>query len=821
MANNDYLEHINLDGVEYDIKDNISGYITGITGTDVTEALGDISANNVFAGPTSGNADEASFRQLVADDIPSIPVSKISDFPSTMPPSSHTHGNITNSGDITTTATIATGDRLVINDESASKVTNSSITFGTSTTTFLANNGTWLTPANTDTKVAQNPINDANEYPILIKHSANEKKETDEVNFVESKKEDGVTINPSTSVITAAQLTIRGSVSNDSDAATKAYADGKQTKITASGILKGNGNGTVTAAVVGTDYQEPLPSQTGNSGKFLTTNGSALSWGTADSLPDQTGNNGKYLTTNGTTASWGTVDALPAQSGNSGKYLTTNGTTASWGTINALPSQSGNSGKFLTTNGTTASWANVDALPESSIDTPQYLRYDGPNVNDSAYWDELPIYEQINYTQTLLFEANNLYMTDPGIWSDSNYDGQGVNEFANYIIQSGITTESDFPQIGFSIQSTTNLEAEIAGSLICSQANVSTIYGLDYEEYSISCVYETPSGSGWKLEVSFSIEYTYNSLDNIYDGYISSITLTSLGADSTFDPANIILQALLPDITIHKLDGKFLNENAAPLNTYMKKDVDYVTAGKQYGTTLGTKATAEGEYNTASGNRSHAEGYYSSASGAASHAENYHTTASGSYTHAEGYYTTASGNYSHAEGYYTTAQRKSQHVFGEYNILDTAGSTTTRGTYVEIVGNGSSTSNRNNARTLDWSGNETLAGKLTLGADPTANMEAATKQYVDNKVSTLVVPTIKTIENPQISAVNGVFTWTISASSAGGNTNSNILITIYELSTGAVVYPNVVVNQSTGNVTITINGTGTLAAETYKAVIMA
>ncbi len=58
----------------------------------------------------------------------------------------HTHGDLTNAGDITTSATIASGDRLVINDESASKITNSSITFGNSTTTFLANNGTWQTP---------------------------------------------------------------------------------------------------------------------------------------------------------------------------------------------------------------------------------------------------------------------------------------------------------------------------------------------------------------------------------------------------------------------------------------------------------------------------------------------------------------------------------------------------------------------------------------------------------------------------------------------------------------------------------------------------
>jgi len=79
--------------------------------------------------------------------------------------------------------------------------------------------------------------------------------------------------------------------------------------------------------------------------------------------------------------------ALPAQTGNSGKYVTTNGTTASW----ALPiaDQSGNSGKVLGTNGTTTAWesgglkllatltptaaANVDFLSTFSSTYDSYL----------------------------------------------------------------------------------------------------------------------------------------------------------------------------------------------------------------------------------------------------------------------------------------------------------------------------------------------------------------------------------------------------------------------------------------------------------------
>ncbi len=54
----------------------------------------------------------------------------------------HSHGNITSDGDITINTTITPGDRLVINSEGASKITNSSITFGNETTTFLRNDGT-------------------------------------------------------------------------------------------------------------------------------------------------------------------------------------------------------------------------------------------------------------------------------------------------------------------------------------------------------------------------------------------------------------------------------------------------------------------------------------------------------------------------------------------------------------------------------------------------------------------------------------------------------------------------------------------------------
>ena len=78
-------------------------------------------------------------------------------------------------------------------------------------------------------------------------------------------------------------------------------------------------------------WQEPLVSGT----NIKTVNNTSLLGSgniTIDSLPTQTGNSGKFLTTDGSSASWATVDALPSQTGQSGKVLSTNGTTASWET---------------------------------------------------------------------------------------------------------------------------------------------------------------------------------------------------------------------------------------------------------------------------------------------------------------------------------------------------------------------------------------------------------------------------------------------------------------------------------------------------------
>ena len=111
------------------------------------------------------------------------------------------------------------------------------------------------------------------------------------------------------------------------------------------------------------------------------------------------------------------------------------------------------------------------------------------------------------------------------------------------------------------------------------------------------------------------------------------------------------------------------------------------------------------------------------------HAEGYAYSrgiqASGHGSHAEGEGTIASGDASHAGGTGTTAVTRSQTTIGEYNILDTAPGTPSgnRGSYVFIIGNGTSNSNRSNALTVDWDGyiscNNIDCGQVNI--TPTAN----------------------------------------------------------------------------------------------------
>lgn len=141
------------------------------------------------------------------------------------------------------------------------------------------------------------------------------------------------------------------------DAATKNYID---TAVLAPSNLTGpiTSVGNVTS----------IASQTGTGTKFVVDQSPTIVTPTLSGNTTAGTINGTTIPTSKTLVATDSTDyVVPSQAGNSGKYLTTDGTTSSWASVDALPSQTGNSGKYLTTNGSAASWANIVTDPTPSI----------------------------------------------------------------------------------------------------------------------------------------------------------------------------------------------------------------------------------------------------------------------------------------------------------------------------------------------------------------------------------------------------------------------------------------------------------------------
>ena len=114
-----------------------------------------------------------------------------------------------------------------------------------------------------------------------------------------------------------------------------------------------------------------------------------------------------------------TPSGLPSQTGHSGEFLTTNGTSASWSTVQSLPSQTGNSGKFLTTDGTDASWATINALTNATSSNGSI------SIGGGSYWSmagtNVGISSQINGSDG----------TAIGYLSKAGFSGTAVGSMAN------------------------------------------------------------------------------------------------------------------------------------------------------------------------------------------------------------------------------------------------------------------------------------------------------------------------------------------------------------------------------------------------------
>lgn len=123
-------------------------------------------------------------------------------------------------------------------------------------------------------------------------------------------------------------------------------------------------------------------------------------------LPEQSGNAGKFLTTDGQIPSWANIPAeIPSQSGQSGKFLTTNGTSASWSTLNSVVHLTGDEtiNGVKTFNDAIYRSGDVTTAAGSGI---YVYRFDDTNSTSSGYIHN-KMYYTGNQVINRLFSKNN------------------------------------------------------------------------------------------------------------------------------------------------------------------------------------------------------------------------------------------------------------------------------------------------------------------------------------------------------------------------------------------------------------------------------
>ena len=142
----------------YDASTNKAATVSTVTNA-INALDGNLNSTTPGAGKTLTAFSQTDGKVSATFGNISITKSQISDFPTSMTPTSHSHGNIANGGTMSSTGVaLANGDYLLFSDASNSgKIERTSITFdGSTTTKALTQKGTWETFNNYSLPLAAN-----------------------------------------------------------------------------------------------------------------------------------------------------------------------------------------------------------------------------------------------------------------------------------------------------------------------------------------------------------------------------------------------------------------------------------------------------------------------------------------------------------------------------------------------------------------------------------------------------------------------------------------------------------------------------------------
>ena len=335
--------------------DNAKIQTSTIKGTDVADAVSKKHSHSTLTLSTTAQAYDGTHTLALPSSDP---------YTSARTPSSHTHGNITNGGTITSDTTVASGDKIVIIDADNNKVARSGIAFdGSTTTTALTPKGTFetfskLTIGTTSTTAAAgnhtHPTSIAADSSsgtvVTLAHNTQYKLTAGGTSVLfktpaDSNTDTKVTQTKDDSGTTAYPLLMAGAADPNGTATTARYDSG--VKLTPStNTISANISGNAATATSATKATQDSDGNAINATYFKSSGNVTLVSGTATKIGTQNGTDVKL-----------TLPTIPAAANNGALQLQLNGGTA---TSKFTANQSGNSTLAFST-GSTAGTFKVDS----------------------------------------------------------------------------------------------------------------------------------------------------------------------------------------------------------------------------------------------------------------------------------------------------------------------------------------------------------------------------------------------------------------------------------------------------------------------------
>jgi len=185
------------------------------------------------------------------------------------------------------------------------------------------------------------------------------------------------------------------------------------------------------------------------------------------------------------------TNSIPSVSGNSGKYLYTNGTAISWDVLPLeLPSQLNNAGKFLFTNGSTTSWETILTASSSATFTNKTINIQPGQGNvfqinsnniTTTTGNNSTLVLDTNPTINTLFIGDNSNLVIAGGSSSYYWSGSAsvLGDDISGVYRNRVTQTSTNSLFTFGANGTGNMSVQIEGSLFVGSSLPSNNGGLN------------------------------------------------------------------------------------------------------------------------------------------------------------------------------------------------------------------------------------------------------------------------------------------------------------------------------------------------------